>query len=230
MPALAGDSRTLLLLHGRNTMALPFVEAPAVVWSARIKRAMDVVISMSALLVLAPLVCLGGAAFRLTAPGPLLYRQWRQGRDGVPFEILKFRTLDSEGETGPFRQVLPGDPRITQVGRLLRRSRLDELPQFWNVLRGEMSLVGPRPHAVPHGAHCAALLPAYNLRLRAKPGMTGLAQVSGLIGPIADQDDLQRRLDKDLAYIRNWSLGLDLSIMLRTPRLWLARIGDDAGA
>jgi lipopolysaccharide/colanic/teichoic acid biosynthesis glycosyltransferase len=213
--------------NGRLSVSLPVLEAPTVAWSMRAKRAMDISVSACALVALSPVIFLIAAAIRLTSRGPALYRQWREGLDGLPFEVLKFRTLHSAAETGDFSQVLPGDPQITGIGRFLRRSRLDELPQLWNVLRGEMSLVGPRPHAVLHGARCAALLPAYRLRHRAKPGMTGLAQVSGLIGPIVTRDDLQRRLDKDLIYIRDWSLGLDLWILLRTPALWFRRIRRD---
>ncbi len=211
-------------------MTFPVFETQTFVGSARAKRTIDVALSASMLVALLPLLCLIAAAIRSTSQGPALYRQWREGLDGLPFEMLKFRTLHQGLETGDFRQVWPGDPQITAVGHVLRRSRLDELPQLWNVLRGEMSLVGPRPHAMQHGAHCAALLPGYGLRHGAKPGITGLAQVSGLIGPMATRDDLQRRLDKDLAYIRDWSLRLDLSILLRTPALWFGRIHRNPGA
>jgi putative colanic acid biosynthesis UDP-glucose lipid carrier transferase len=216
--------------NGLFNVSFPVFETPTLVGSVRAKRVMDLALSAGALVALSPVIFLIAAGIRLTSRGPALYRQRREGLDGLPFEMLKFRTLYHVAETGDFRQVLPGDPQITAIGRFLRRSRLDELPQLWNVLRGEMSLVGPRPHAVQHGAHCASMLPSYGLRLGAKPGITGLAQVSGLIGPMMTREDLQRRLDKDLAYIRDWSLRLDFSILLRTPALWFGRIRRDSGA
>lgn len=211
-------------------MTLPLFETKELHGSAWPKRTMDIAISASMLIALLPLLCLIAAAIRLTSRGPALYRQRREGLDGLPFEMLKFRTLKHGVDRGDFWQVMPGDPQITLFGRFLRRSRLDELPQLWNVLRGEMSLVGPRPHAVQHAARCAALLPGYGKRLEAKPGITGLAQVSGLIGPMITRDDLQRRLDKDLVYIQNWSLRLDLAILLQTPALWFGRVRDDSGS
>lgn len=221
---------TLIDSSGLQRVTLPVFETQTLYGSAWAKRMMDIVFSASMLIALLPLLCLIAAAIRLTSRGPALYRQRREGLEGRPFEMLKFRTLKHAVDRGDFWQVMPGDPEITLVGRLLRRSRLDELPQLWNVLRGEMSLVGPRPHAVQHAARCAALLPGYGQRLEAKPGITGLAQVSGLIGPIITRDDLQRRLDKDLVYIRNWSLCLDLAILLRTPALWFGRVRNDSGS
>lgn len=182
------------------------------------KRATDLVIASCALLLLSPLLLLIAVSVRLTSPGPALFRQWRHGHLGTPFLILKFRTLRHAGAA--FEQIDPDDLRITPIGRWLRRSRLDELPQLWNVLRGEMSLVGPRPHALAHGEEMAGLAPGYHLRHRMRPGMTGLAQVEGCRGPIRTLAHLTRRLDFDLAYIRDWSLRRDLVILLRTPALW----------
>lgn len=183
-----------------------------------LKRAVDVALASGALILLAPLLLLIAVLIRATSPGPALFRQWRHGLLGTPFLILKFRTLSCPDTA--FRQIDPEDPRITLIGRWLRRSRFDELPQFWNVLRGEMSLVGPRPHALAHGEELAALAAGYHLRHRVRPGMTGLAQVEGCRGPIRSPEHLARRLELDLAYIRDWSLRRDLAILLRTPCLW----------
>jgi lipopolysaccharide/colanic/teichoic acid biosynthesis glycosyltransferase len=184
-----------------------------------LKRVLDIALASFALVLLAPLLLLIAAVIRATSPGPALFRQWRHGLLGTPFLILKFRTLPYPGTT--FEQIDIEDPRLTPIGRWLRRSRLDELPQFWNVLRGEMSLVGPRPHALAHGDELAALASGYHLRHRVRPGMTGLAQVEGCRGPIRSPEHLTRRLELDLAYIRDWSLRGDLAILLRTPCLWL---------
>lgn len=231
-PGLSGVQalRDLIDSNGLRRVTLPIFETQALHGSAWAKRMVDITVAGSLLIALLPLLFLTAAAIRLTSRGPALYRQRREGLDGLPFEMLKFRTLRQSAEREDFWQVMPGDPQITPIGRFLRRSRLDELPQLWNVLRGEMSLVGPRPHAMQHAARCAALLPGYGLRRGAKPGITGLAQVSGLIGPMITRDDLQRRLDKDLIYIRDWSLRLDLEIMLRTPALWFGRVRDESGS
>jgi putative colanic acid biosysnthesis UDP-glucose lipid carrier transferase len=158
---------------------------------------------------------------RLTSPGPAFYRRRRHGLNGAAIEVLKFRTMRAdacdEGAAGaPFRQARRGDPRVTPLGRLLRRTSLDELPQFINVLRGEMSVVGPRPHALAHGEAMAPLVDAYVARHRVKPGITGWAQVNGLRGETDTLEKMERRLEHDLHYIENWSLSLDLRIILRT--------------
>jgi putative colanic acid biosynthesis UDP-glucose lipid carrier transferase len=156
-------------------------------------------------------------AVRLTSPGPVLFRQKRYGRNGRVFEILKFRTMRAgSDEAEPFVQARRGDPRTTPLGRILRRTSLDELPQLLNVLRGEMSIVGPRPHAVPHSEAMAPLIEAYPSRHRVKPGITGWAQVSGFRGETDTIEKMERRLEHDLHYIETWSLLLDLRIILRT--------------
>ena len=165
-----------------------------------------------------PLLLAVAAAIRLDTGGPILFRQWREGRNGAAFPLLKFRTM--HWPPGPLRQAVRDDSRVTRVGRLLRRTRLDELPQLVHVLRGEMSLVGPRPHAVAMrmaGQACAEIAPDYPWRHRVKPGLTGLAQVAGLRGGLATPDDLLARLALDLAYISEWSVALDLKLLLLTP-------------
>jgi putative colanic acid biosynthesis UDP-glucose lipid carrier transferase len=171
------------------------------------------------LLLTAPLFLDIAVAIRLGSAGPVLFRQKRYGCNGQVIEIFKFRTMWAEAcddGTGPFRQVRKGDLRVTPLGRFLRRTSLDELPQFLNVLRGEMSIVGPRPHAVAHARQFAPLLDTYLARHRVKPGITGWAQVNGLRGETDTLEKMQRRLEHDLHYIDNWSLSLDLRIILRT--------------
>jgi putative colanic acid biosynthesis UDP-glucose lipid carrier transferase len=161
-------------------------------------------------------------AVKLTSKGPVLFRQKRYGLNNELIEILKFRTMhvaacdDGRGPHEGFRQATRGDPRVTPVGRLLRRTSLDELPQFLNVLRGDMSVVGPRPHAVAHHERFAPLIDSYIARHRVKPGITGWAQVHGLRGETDTVEKMERRLEHDLYYIENWSLSLDLRIILRT--------------
>ncbi|MEY4353167.1 MAG: hypothetical protein RLZZ609_1408 [Cyanobacteriota bacterium] len=183
-----------------------------------IKRLADLLLSSLALLVLSPLMLVIALLVGATSPGPVLYRQERYGLDGRSFRMLKFRTMSvtEDGTTPGLQQARRDDPRVTPVGRVLRRWSLDELPQLFNVLAGSMSLVGPRPHAVEHNEHYRLLIPAYMQRHLFKPGMTGLAQVEGLRGETADLQDMAQRIEADLRYQRDWSLWLDLTILLRT--------------
>jgi len=187
-----------------------------------LKRGLDLVVASLALLALAPLLAAIAAAVKLDSPGPLLFRQRRAGYRGRVFRIYKFRTMTTLEDGRDFRQAARDDARVTRVGRLLRRTSLDELPQLINVLRGEMSLVGPRPHALLQEQTFRLQNQSYALRRMAKPGITGLAQVSGARGAADSPQKLARRLEFDLHYIRNWSLWLDLKILLRTAVL-LAR-------
>jgi exopolysaccharide biosynthesis polyprenyl glycosylphosphotransferase len=177
------------------------------------KRAIDIVISASALTVLAVPLGLVALAVRLTSRGSVFYRQERMGLDGKSFTIVKFRSMfnDAERETGPI-WAREDDPRVTPFGRFLRRSNLDEMPQLWNVLRGDMSIVGPRPerpHFVQQFKH---RIPQYMLRHKVKAGLTGWAQVNGWRG----NTPLEKRIEYDLYYIENWSVRLDLKIMWLT--------------
>ncbi len=187
---------------------------------AAAKRSMDIVVSLLTLVVHLPLLLLIALAITLDSPGPILFRQRRIGLHGRPFEMLKFRTMQlCPPDRGRLRQTCPNDPRVTPVGALLRHMSFDELPQLWNVLRGDMSLVGPRPHAP---GTCAGTTPFeqvsehYVQRHRMRPGMTGLAQVRGWRGQTDTEDKLLRRLDSDLEYIATWSLWLDCVILTRT--------------
>jgi Undecaprenyl-phosphate glucose phosphotransferase len=198
--------------------SIPFIhlrESPLYGWNLFAKRAMDVVIGAGALGVALPLLGVIAAAIRLTSPGPVLYAQDRMGLDGRRFRMLKFRTmrLDAEAETGPV-WATRDDPRRTRLGTFLRQWSLDELPQLWNVLRGEMSLVGPRPERPSFVEEFRRRVPGYMLRHKVKAGITGLAQVNGWRG----NTSIERRIEDDLRYIEGWSLGLDLRILGKT--LW----------
>lgn len=193
------------------------------------KRVLDIVVSFALIVLLSPLLVLIGAAVALTSAGPVLFVQARQGFLGRSFRIYKFRTLHSEvaDETG-VSQVRDGDTRVTALGRLLRRTSLDELPQLFNILKGDMSLVGPRPH-VPNmlaaGRRYDKLVPYYRLRLLARPGLTGWAQANGLRGPTDDPGLARARIDHDIAYVQNFSFVLDLHILLRTAWREMWRLG-----
>lgn len=180
------------------------------------KRAVDILGASLALLVFLPLLCCIAIAVRLESRGPAIFRQRRTGRGGRIFTIYKFRTMTVTEDSGDVRQATKGDKRVTALGGVLRKLSLDELPQFLNVLKGDMSIVGPRPHALAHDEHYGARIPAYADRFRAKPGLTGLAQVNGLRGEIQDLRGMRDRIAADNLYIESWSLGLDIAILART--------------
>lgn len=181
------------------------------------KRALDIVGSVFGLVVLSPVFVIVGAILWLESGAWPIFRQERTGLAGQAFVIYKFRTMRPSDDNGAVEQATRYDARVTPVGRFLRRVSVDELPQLWNVLRGEMSLVGPRPHAVVHDIHYAALVTNYNSRFLTKPGLSGLAQVAGFRGRTPQPGDMAARVDKDLEYIRRWSFWLDIEILLRTP-------------
>lgn len=168
------------------------------------------------LLISAPLWPLIALAIKAESPGPVIFSQRRRGRYLREFRVFKFRTMRVMEDGGSVRQAVRGDSRVTLVGRILRRTSLDELPQLLNVLRGEMSLVGPRPHALAHDEEFTRLLERYPDRHQMRPGLTGLAQVKGLRGSTAKPGSIEARVEADLAYIRNWSLLLDIKILSRT--------------
>jgi putative colanic acid biosynthesis UDP-glucose lipid carrier transferase len=151
----------------------------------------------------------------------VIFRQTRYGANGEPIVVLKFRTMYVNEESGEVRQATRGDPRVTRIGRFLRKTSFDELPQLFNVLKGDMSLVGPRPHAVEHNEIYRKVIARYMVRHKVKPGITGLAQVRGWRGETATMDKMAARVECDLEYINNWSLTLDVTIMLRTLKLVL---------
>ena len=199
-----------------NNLALHLRRAPLSLLEQRQKRALDIVLSLVALLLLS-LPMLGVAlAIWLTGGRPIFFRQMRNGLDGRPFSILKFRTMRVMDNGADIPQAKRDDQRVTAVGRFLRKLNLDELPQLLNVLRGDMSLVGPRPHAVAHNNEYASRIENYLSRHRIKPGMTGWAQINGFRGETNTLDKMADRVDYDLRYVNNWSLTLDAQILLRT--------------
>lgn len=181
-----------------------------------VKRLLDMVLASFALLVLSPLFVLAALAIKLDSPGPIIFRQHRKGFDEHPFAILKFRSMRVLEDGDKVVQAKRGDLRVTRVGRWLRRTSIDELPQLLNVLKGDMSLVGPRPHALAHDDQYKKLLATYCWRHHVKPGITGWAQVNGLRGETIRLEQMQHRIEYDLWYINNWSFGLDVRILLRT--------------
>jgi len=188
-------------------------------------RAKDVVIASILLLLLSPILLLIALLIKLETPGPSIFRQTRGGRFHQPFVVLKFRTMTVMEDSDDVRQVRKNDPRVTVVGRFLRRTCLDELPQLVNVIRGDMALVGPRPHALSHDRQFMRVIPEYRRRFAVRPGMTGLAQVTGLRGEISAPDKLSQRLVADLTYVEERSLLLDLKILAFTPAEILGRPG-----
>lgn len=184
------------------------------------KQALDYGLGALALLLFAPLLLLLALAVKLDSPGPVLFRQPRRGLNNEIFTLFKFRSMHTRfSDVDASRQTSRNDPRVTRVGKWLRRLSLDELPQLLNVLRGEMSLVGPRPHAPNMRVEGQLLNMAdsdYLLRYGVKPGITGWAQVNGVRGEVAKREDLRKRIDYDLEYIRLWSIWLDLKILVLT--------------
>jgi Undecaprenyl-phosphate glucose phosphotransferase len=180
------------------------------------KRAIDLLIAVAALIMLTPIMILVAILIKLESPGPALFKQTRNGFNGRPFKIFKFRTM-SVLEDGPvISQATKSDPRTTRLGRLLRRSNIDELPQLFNVIAGDMSLVGPRPHAAAHNSKYEKVIAKYAYRHHVKPGLTGWAQINGLRGETKTIDLMARRVEYDLWYIKNWSIWLDFRILLHT--------------
>ena len=181
-----------------------------------LKRAMDIVISIAAMVLLAPLMVLVAIAIRLDSPGPILFRQTRHGFNGRPFNIYKFRSMSVMENGEVVRQAQKEDARVTRVGYWLRRFSIDELPQLLNVFYGEMSIVGPRPHASAHDRYFTSAIEKYAFRHHVKSGITGWAQVCGARGETDTLEKMQKRVELDLWYINNWSVWLDFAIMIRT--------------
>jgi undecaprenyl-phosphate galactose phosphotransferase/putative colanic acid biosynthesis UDP-glucose lipid carrier transferase len=180
------------------------------------KRIIDITIAATALVFLAPLMVVAAVAVKLESTGPVIFRQRRHGFNGQPFVIYKFRTMKVQEDGNAVVQATKKDPRVTGVGRFLRETSIDELPQLWNVLQGNMSLVGPRPHAMVHDYEYGKMIANYAFRHHVKPGITGWAQVQGSRGGTPRIELMEQRIALDLWYIDNWSLGLDMYIMLRT--------------
>jgi Undecaprenyl-phosphate glucose phosphotransferase len=207
-------SRPFLPVSG--TVAIEIQRPPLSVFERLQKRCLDIGLALFALVTLAPLLVMVSIVIKLDSPGAVIFRQWRRGFNGKPFEIWKFRSM-TVCENGPsIIQATKADARVTRIGRMLRMTSIDELPQLWNVLRGDMSLVGPRPHALAHDNYYDDLISNYACRHHMKPGLTGWAQVNGFRGETPTIDLMERRVEYDVWYVRNWSVWLDLKIMART--------------
>ena len=185
-------------------------------WERAVKAAVDAILAAAALVLLSPLFLAVAALIKLDSPGPVFFRQSRVGLSGKPFRIVKFRTMTVLDDGPQIQQATRSDVRVTRIGRWLRSSSVDELPQLFNVLLGQMSLVGPRPHAVAHDNEFGEAITHYVLRQRVKPGITGWAQVCGFRGETPTMELVARRVEHDLWYIHNWSFWLDAIIMVRT--------------
>ncbi len=196
--------------------ALALTEQPLAPLQALLKRVFDVAIAGFALIILAPLFAAIALIIRRDSVGPVFFKQRRRGYNQQEFRIYKFRSMSTMDDGDTIQQARANDPRITKVGGMLRRYNLDELPQLINVLRGEMSIVGPRPHAVAHDRIFETRIGTYPRRLNVRPGITGWAQVHGLRGETSTDDKMAARVDHDLFYIDNWSIGLDLYILALT--------------
>jgi putative colanic acid biosynthesis UDP-glucose lipid carrier transferase len=183
---------------------------------ALVKAALDRGIALLAILLLSPLLIAAAIAVKLSSPGPVLFKQLRHGWNGEVIKVWKFRSMRVHQDTR-VEQATRDDPRVTPFGRFIRRTSIDELPQLFNVLLGDMSLVGPRPHAIAHNDYYADKITAYMARHRIKPGITGLAQISGARGETETIDKMAKRVEFDLKYISNWSVWLDIKILFKTP-------------
>ncbi len=191
-------------------------DSPFVGWNALLKRGSDLVLASLILALISVPMLLIALGVRLSSPGPVIFRQRRYGLDGHEIVVYKFRSMTVCEDGGQIRQASRNDQRVTPFGAFLRRTSLDELPQFINVLQGRMSIVGPRPHAIAHNEAYRKLIKGYMVRHKVRPGITGLAQVSGCRGETDTLDKMRRRIEYDLDYLRHWSLLLDIKIILRT--------------
>lgn len=225
------DSFVTDLIQGRmdTVGGIPVVavcETPFTGFNRVIKRGSDIVLSILILALISPFLILIALGIKLTSPGPVIFRQRRYGLDGHEITVYKFRSMHTAEDGDTIRQARKMDPRITPLGAFLRRTSLDELPQFFNVLQGRMSIVGPRPHAVAHNEMYRKLIKGYMLRHKVQPGISGWAQVNGCRGETETLDKMKARIDCDLEYLRHWSLRLDLYIIAKT--VWVVIKGDNA--
>ncbi len=215
--------RDARIRHFGAMASLELARPPLSPWALMAKRVMDVAGALLGIVILSPVMLLAAVAIRLETPGPVLFRQKRRGFNGRPFHIWKFRTMTVMESDGPVHQATRNDPRITRVGRILRRLSIDELPQLFNVLKGDMSLVGPRPHAMDHDTTFERRVRRYARRRKVLPGITGWAQVNGYRGETDTREKLMRRIEYDLEYIEEWSIWFDIYIILLTilsPKTW----------
>ncbi|WP_244934430.1 undecaprenyl-phosphate glucose phosphotransferase [Pseudomonas saudiphocaensis] len=217
------DLNSLMLLNQSvseigGLPAIHLNESPLTAYptAALSKAIMDRSLALLGILLLSPLLLGVAIAVKVTSPGPVLFKQQRHGWNGQVIKVWKFRSMRVHDDR-EVKQATREDPRITPLGRFIRRTSIDELPQLFNVLQGRMSLVGPRPHAVAHNDYYTGKIAAYMARHRIKPGITGLAQISGYRGETDTLDKMERRVELDLQYINNWSVWLDIKILIKTP-------------
>ena len=202
---------------------LALCETPFIGIHSAVKRASDLFFGALILVLVAPVMLAVAAGVWITSPGPVIFRQRRYGLYGETIIVYKFRSMTVTEDGAAILQARQDDARVTAIGAFLRRSSLDELPQFFNVLQGRMSIVGPRPHAVAHNEHYRKLIKGYMLRHKIKPGITGWAQVNGFRGETTTIDKMEARVQYDLDYIRKWSLWFDLLIIVKTVGVVLRR-------
>jgi putative colanic acid biosynthesis UDP-glucose lipid carrier transferase len=207
----------------RGVPVVGICETPFTGTNDLLKRTSDIVLAALITLALVPVMAVIAAAVRISSPGPVIFRQRRYGLYGEEIIVYKFRSMTVAEDGAQVVQAKKNDQRVTRIGAFLRRSSLDELPQFINVLQGRMSIVGPRPHAVAHNEQYRKLIKGYMLRHKVKPGITGWAQVNGLRGETETLDKMEARIRYDLDYLRNWSLWMDLWIVVRTLKVVAAR-------
>ena len=200
----------------QRVLSIEIQRAPLSATERLVKRAVDFVLALIALIFFIPIMMLTALAIKLDGPGPVIFKQRRRGFNGRKFIMYKFRTMTVQEDGSSVAQATRNDPRVTKIGKSLRASSIDELPQLFNVLRGDMSLIGPRPHALAHDNYFEKVLEDYAFRHHVKPGMTGWAQVNGLRGATPTIDVISRRVKMDLWYINNWSLWLDFQILIKT--------------
>ncbi|WP_316674347.1 undecaprenyl-phosphate glucose phosphotransferase [uncultured Tolumonas sp.] len=215
------DIFTFNLLHSRSfeINGIPLIsifDTPMVGSNVFIKRIEDIILSSIILLLISPILCMIALAVKFTSSGPIIFKQNRYGIDGREINVWKFRSMNVMENGGSVSQAKKGDKRFTPIGAFLRQTSLDELPQFINVLKGDMSIVGPRPHAVAHNEQYRKIIKGYMLRHKVKPGITGLAQVNGWRGETDTLEKMEKRIEYDLEYIRTWSLWLDFKIVFFT--------------
>lgn len=215
------DIFTFNILHSRTeeingVPVVPLFDTPLSGLNMVFKRVEDIIVSSIILLLISPVLLIIACLVKFTSSGPILFRQIRYGMDGKPIKVWKFRSMMVMENDDKVTQATKNDLRVTKIGRFLRKTSLDELPQFFNVFFGQMSVVGPRPHAVAHNEQYRSLIRGYMLRHKVKPGITGLAQINGWRGETDTLEKMQKRIEFDLLYIRGWSLWLDIKIIFLT--------------
>jgi len=218
---LLPDENVGMLLAARpgnigTTFTVELQRAPLTKAEQAFKRTLDAIVAAMMVFLLSPLMLIAAALIKIDSSGPVLFKQRRNGFNGRTFAIYKFRSMRVLEDGESIKQATQDDPRVTRVGRWLRQTSIDELPQLFNVLKGDMSLVGPRPHALAHNTEYQDIVANYAFRHHVKPGITGWAQVNGFRGETQTVDSMAKRVEHDLWYINHWSLWLDLRILLKT--------------